>query len=56
MSAVILIVECPRNFCGSFEFIDGNYSTLWVASLDGTNRNDNNAWIRLDFRWYPTLP
>ncbi len=33
--------------------IDGNYSPLWVASLDGTNPNDNNAWIRLDFRWYP---
>ena len=28
-----------------------NYSTLWVASLDGTNPDDNNAWIRLDFPW-----
>src|SRR5207237_209049 len=29
--------------------IDGNSSTLWVASLDGTNPNNNNAWIQLDF-------
>ena len=29
--------------------IDNNTSTLWVASLDGSNPNNNNAWIRLDF-------
>jgi hypothetical protein len=28
---------------------DSNISTQWVATLDGTNPNNNNAWIQLDF-------
>ncbi len=33
---------------------DGNYYTQWIASLNGNDPNNNNAWIRLDLgarRW-----
>src|SRR5207237_1842903 len=34
----------PANNAG-----DGNTSTQWVASLNGNDSNNNNAWIRLDY-------
>jgi hypothetical protein len=34
----------PASYAG-----DGNLTTQWVASLNGNDPNNNNAWIQLDF-------
>jgi hypothetical protein len=40
----------PASYAG-----DGNTTTQWVASLNGNDPNNNNAWIRLDFGARMTL-